>query len=177
MHISKLHICAQTLAPGRARACVMPHGQPHTCVVLCTRQISIPGTSVVVRAAQSKTTETAFWRFLTATLHAPALRQIPPPIVGQSLTICVGQLPSKCSVKGAALKFPAGFQNACAGGAAHFIQVAVAPFGRLSDCCLQCAPSGRYPIDQEVLPADRLEQFQTCAAQSSAPLRGAGQSD
>ena len=53
----------------------------------------------------------------------------------------------------------------------------MAPFGRLSDCCLQCAPSGRCPIDQEVLPADRLEQSQTCAAQSSAPLRGAGQSD
>ena len=53
----------------------------------------------------------------------------------------------------------------------------VAPFGRLSGCCLQCAPSRRYPIDQEVSPADRLEQFQTCAAQSSAPLRGAGQSD
>ena len=57
------------------------------------------------------------------------------------------------------------------------VQVAVAPFGRLSDCCLQCAPPGRYPIDQEVLPTDRLEQSRTCAAERSAPLRGAGQSD
>ena len=31
-------------------------------------------TSVVVRAAQSEKTEAAFWTFLTAMLHQPALR-------------------------------------------------------------------------------------------------------
>ena len=53
----------------------------------------------------------------------------------------------------------------------HCIQVAVAPFGRLSGCSLQCAPSGRCPIGQEVLPAQRLEQWQTDAAQLSSEQR------